>query len=118
MGRPNQAGAAISVTSHEIGDARIGARCLASLRLVSAQPDESFPDRCSLGTDGRGVWCEVMERCRSVETHERPAPIGSAGMDLAALSATSLIDDTGEAHRLGELWRDRPIVLVFLRHFG
>jgi hypothetical protein len=39
-------------------------------------------------------------------------------MDLAALSATSLIDDTGEAHRLGDLWRDRPIVLVFLRHFG
>jgi len=39
-------------------------------------------------------------------------------MDLATLSATSLIDGTGEPHRLGDLWRDRPIVLVFLRHFG
>jgi len=39
-------------------------------------------------------------------------------MDLAALSETSLIDATGEPHRLGDLWRDRPIVLVFLRHFG
>jgi hypothetical protein len=39
-------------------------------------------------------------------------------MDLAALSATSLIDDTREPHRLGDLGRDRPIVLMFLRHFG
>jgi hypothetical protein len=39
-------------------------------------------------------------------------------MDLTALSDTSLIDDTGEPHRLGDLWRDQPIVLVFLRHFG
>jgi hypothetical protein len=39
-------------------------------------------------------------------------------MDLAALSGTSLLDANGEPHRLGDLWRDRPIVLVFLRHFG
>jgi hypothetical protein len=39
-------------------------------------------------------------------------------MDLTALAATSLIDDTGAPHRFGDLWRDRPIVLVFLRHFG
>jgi hypothetical protein len=39
-------------------------------------------------------------------------------MDLATLSATSLVDGAGESHRLGDLWRDRPIVLVFLRHFG
>jgi len=39
-------------------------------------------------------------------------------VDLAALSATSLVDATGTPHRLGDLWRDRPIVLVFLRHFG
>ena len=24
----------------------------------------------------------------------------------------------GARHALGELWRDRPVVLVFLRHFG
>jgi hypothetical protein len=39
-------------------------------------------------------------------------------MDLAALGALSLLDADGAAHRLGDLWRDRPIVLVFLRHFG
>ena len=39
-------------------------------------------------------------------------------MDLAVLSVISLIDAAGEPHRLGDLWRDRPIVLVFLRHFG
>ena len=39
-------------------------------------------------------------------------------MDLAALANTSLVDEAGEPHRLGDLWRDRPIVLVFLRHFG
>jgi len=39
-------------------------------------------------------------------------------MDLAALSDASLSDATGVRHRLGDLWRDRPIVLVFLRHFG
>jgi hypothetical protein len=39
-------------------------------------------------------------------------------MDLAALSESSLLDATGASHRLGDLWRDRPIVLVFLRHFG
>jgi len=39
-------------------------------------------------------------------------------VDLAALSATALVDSTGATHRLGDLWSDRPIVLVFLRHFG
>jgi hypothetical protein len=39
-------------------------------------------------------------------------------MDLTALSETSLIDDTGGPHRLGDLWSDRPTVVVFLRHFG
>jgi hypothetical protein len=39
-------------------------------------------------------------------------------VDLPALSETSLVDSTGESHRLGDLWRDQPIVLVFLRHFG
>jgi hypothetical protein len=39
-------------------------------------------------------------------------------VDLAALSATTLVDSTGTSHRLGDLWRDQRIVLVFLRHFG
>ena len=39
-------------------------------------------------------------------------------MDLARLSAIALPDQHGEVHRLGDLWSDRPAVVVFLRHFG
>jgi hypothetical protein len=39
-------------------------------------------------------------------------------VDLAALSDLKLADHTGASHRLGDLWRDKPVVLVFLRHFG
>jgi hypothetical protein len=39
-------------------------------------------------------------------------------MDLNALSELVLDDAGGAAHRLGDLWADRPVVLVFLRHFG
>ena len=34
------------------------------------------------------------------------------------LSELELSDWQGEPNRLGELWRERPIVLVFIRHFG
>jgi hypothetical protein len=39
-------------------------------------------------------------------------------VDLTALSNAKLADATGQQHRLGDLWHDRPVVLVFLRHFG
>jgi hypothetical protein len=39
-------------------------------------------------------------------------------MDEQALAAVTLSDTAGELQRLGELWADRPVVLVFLRHFG
>src|SRR5689334_22202216 len=39
-------------------------------------------------------------------------------MDLAALSDTTLPDQNGTPHRLGDLWSDKPVVVVFLRHFG
>jgi len=39
-------------------------------------------------------------------------------MDLAALSELVLADPDGVEHRLGDLWGDQPVVLVFLRHFG
>jgi hypothetical protein len=39
-------------------------------------------------------------------------------MDLAKLADASLVDPGGAPHRLGDLWRDQAIVLVFLRHFG
>ena len=39
-------------------------------------------------------------------------------MDLPALEALTLSDADGVPHRLGDLWVDRPVILVFLRHFG
>jgi hypothetical protein len=39
-------------------------------------------------------------------------------MDVAALSDRTLADVDGEGHRLGDYWAERPVVLVFLRHFG
>jgi peroxiredoxin len=39
-------------------------------------------------------------------------------VDLPALSDTTLADHTGTTHRLGDLWSGKPVVLVFLRHFG
>lgn len=35
--------------------------------------------------------------------------------DLAKLS---VLDETGARVELGSLWRDKPAVLVFTRHFG
>ena len=39
-------------------------------------------------------------------------------MDLGALEALSLPSADGETVRLGDLWAGRPVILVFLRHFG
>jgi hypothetical protein len=39
-------------------------------------------------------------------------------MDVDALAAIELRDSTGELRRLGDFWAERPVVLVFLRHFG
>jgi hypothetical protein len=39
-------------------------------------------------------------------------------MDVDALASLELRDSTGSPRRLGDLWADRPVVLVFLRHFG
>jgi hypothetical protein len=39
-------------------------------------------------------------------------------MDASALAAVTLPDPEGRPHRLGDLWCDQPVVLVFLRHFG
>ena len=39
-------------------------------------------------------------------------------MDLWSLANTVLPDATGTPYRLGDLWLERPLVLVFLRHFG
>jgi len=34
------------------------------------------------------------------------------------LSGIELRDPEGRAVRLGALWRERPVVLAFVRHFG
>jgi hypothetical protein len=39
-------------------------------------------------------------------------------MDLATLDDITLAGPDGKEYRLGDLWADRPVVLVFLRHFG
>lgn len=39
-------------------------------------------------------------------------------MDIATLESLELPGADGASHRLGDLWADRPVVLVFLRHFG
>jgi hypothetical protein len=39
-------------------------------------------------------------------------------MDLATLADVELPDADALTHRLGDYWAERPVVLVFLRHFG
>jgi peroxiredoxin len=39
-------------------------------------------------------------------------------MDAKQLAAVDLVDADGASHRLGDYWADRPVVVVFLRHFG
>jgi hypothetical protein len=39
-------------------------------------------------------------------------------VDVARLRDLELRDDSGTARRLGTFWEDRPVALVFLRHFG
>jgi hypothetical protein len=39
-------------------------------------------------------------------------------VDLEALADVRLPDADGVRHRLGDTWAERPVVLVFLRHFG
>jgi hypothetical protein len=39
-------------------------------------------------------------------------------MDLETLSRLELPDSESRPRRLGELWAQQPVVLVFARHFG
>jgi hypothetical protein len=39
-------------------------------------------------------------------------------VDIGRLSTIELPDATGAPRRLGAYWAERPVVLVFLRHFG
>jgi hypothetical protein len=37
---------------------------------------------------------------------------------MTPLDDMSLLDSEGGEVRLGDLWADRPVALVFLRHYG
>jgi hypothetical protein len=39
-------------------------------------------------------------------------------MDLQRLEQIELTDANGARQRLGDFWVERPVILVFLRHFG
>jgi hypothetical protein len=39
-------------------------------------------------------------------------------VDVARLRDLELPDASGTARRIGTFWEQRPVVLVFLRHFG
>jgi hypothetical protein len=39
-------------------------------------------------------------------------------VDLGTLSSLELADSTGAPQQLGDFWAERPVILVFLRHFG
>jgi hypothetical protein len=42
-------------------------------------------------------------------------PVTTASSDLGA---ATVLDLDGREHALDSLWRDQPIVLAFVRHFG
>jgi len=39
-------------------------------------------------------------------------------VDLERLEGIELVGADDAPHRLGDYWADRPVILVFLRHFG
>jgi hypothetical protein len=39
-------------------------------------------------------------------------------VDVDRLADVQLADANGAIRRLGDFWADRPVALVFLRHFG
>ena len=46
------------------------------------------------------------------QVNQRTMAAGDAAPDL------TLLDDQGQSVRLAELWRERPLVLLLVRHFG
>jgi hypothetical protein len=44
--------------------------------------------------------------------------MAATGTDTAALADITLPDSEGREVRLGDLWRDRTVALVWLRHYG
>lgn len=53
-----------------------------------------------------------VPRARGLATEARMS------VDTAALGALTVLDVKGAPVTLASLWADRPVVLVWLRHFG
>lgn len=45
-------------------------------------------------------------------------PMGKPLIDATQLGAISLNDPSGNPHQLGDYWSEKPVIVVFLRHFG
>ena len=86
--------------------------------------------RNRLRLTGRGNACDQRDDARA-EPHEHPDRLqrNAHGQGAGAarggimrlstkLSGIELEDFQGSPVRLGSLWESRPIVLVFIRHFG
>lgn len=37
---------------------------------------------------------------------------------VETLANLVLVDDDGRQARMGDAWKDRPVILTFLRHYG
>ena len=46
------------------------------------------------------------------------APARAEDKLAAALANANVLDTEGHSVKLGESWRQRPVVLAFIRHFG
>ncbi len=46
------------------------------------------------------------------------APAAPPLPDVSALADLVLVDDDGRPARVGDAWKDRAVVLAFLRHYG
>lgn len=66
-----------------------------------------FPGLWEGPIEARPLWPGGSSRLRAVSV---PVP--------EALADLEVLDPDGREVRLGELWADRPAVLVFVRHFG
>lgn len=60
----------------------------------------------------------IFGLCTDTAPPTRP-PLEFHAMHLATRLAPLTLDaDSGESTALGDFWRDAPVVLVFIRHFG
>jgi hypothetical protein len=84
---------------------------------VTPRRDKRKSCRRRFGTWPDGRAAEGPHRARSGVAPRRPRKGGIVGI-ATRLSDIELSDWKGEARALAAYWRERTIVLVFIRHFG